>query len=380
MWTVNFRTTIGGIERFVDGLARALPPRGLDVTVVANRDDDALVESEWVDGVRVVRLPFHRALSSGRPEAVAELRGRVVALKRRLRIDLVHLQTRSAGTLFHLESNRRHPLPTVLTMHTGPQAPHRDGRAETVGRAIVRGADWICCVSHAVRADLQEVEGDAAIVRSSVVYCGIKEPAAAPAPRPLREPRLLCLGRLADEKGYDVALAALPAVLARWPGARLIVAGDGPAGERLRAQADVLRVTGSVDFAGWIAPADTAALINTASLVLVPSREESLGLVAVEAALLERPVVGTRVQGLPEAVDDGVTGLLVAHGDSAALAGAVLQVLDRPDLAASMGRAGRRMALERFGWTRCVNAYEALYRQIVEEGGHGRSRQAVAAE
>jgi glycosyltransferase involved in cell wall biosynthesis len=380
MWTVNFRTSIGGIERFVDGLARALPPRGVEVTVIANRDDDALPESEWADGVQVVRLPFHRALASGRPEAVAELRGRVVELKRGLPIDLVHLQTRSAGTLFHLESQRRHPLPTVLTMHTGPQAPHRDGRTETVGRTIVRDADWICCVSHAVRADLREVEGDAALVRSSVVYCGIREPAVPPAPRLAGEPRLLCLGRLSDEKGYDVALAALPAVLVRWPGARLIVAGDGPARERLGAQAEELRIAGSVDFAGWTAPVDTAALINAASLVLVPSREESLGLVAVEAALLERPVVGSRVEGLPEAVDDGVTGLLVARDDPEALAGAVLRVLDRPDLAASMGRAGRRLALERFGWTRCVNAYEALYRRIVEEGGHGRAGQAVAAE
>jgi glycosyltransferase involved in cell wall biosynthesis len=140
-----------------------------------------------------------------------------------------------------------------------------------------------------------------------------------------------------------------------------------------------LRIAGSVDFAGWTAPVDTAALINAASLVLVPSREESLGLVAVEAALLERPVVGSRVEGLPEAVDDGVTGLLVARDDPEALAGAVLRVLDRPDLAASMGRAGRRLALERFGWTRCVNAYEALYRRIVEEGGHGRVGE-VAAE
>jgi glycogen(starch) synthase len=380
MWTVTFRTTVGGIERFVDGLARALPPRGVDVTVIANRDDDALPESEEVDGVRVLRLPLHRALSGGQPEAIARLRRQVVDLKRQWPVDVVHLQTRSAGTLFHVEAHRLEPRPTVLTMHTGPQAPHRDGRTETIGHALLGSVDWICCVSRAVWADLYSVAGDAVLDRSSVVYCGVKEPAAAPAPRPIDPPRLLCLGRLVEEKGYDIAVAALPAVLARWPSARLIVAGDGPAGDALRRQADALGIAGSVDLTGRVDPADTAALMGAASLVVVPSREESLGLTAVEAAMHERPVIATRVQGLPEAVEDGVTGRLVEPGDPGALARAILDLLGRPDVADGMGRVGRRLALRRFGWTRCVDEYEALYRRVVDGRRHGRFGQTLAAE
>jgi glycosyltransferase involved in cell wall biosynthesis len=180
---------------------------------------------------------------------------------------------------------------------------------------------------------------------------------------------LLCLGRLVELKGFDIAMTAFRGVLSRWPAARLIVAGDGPGREDLRRQAAALALEGSVDFTGFIAPRDTAALINAATAVIVPSRKESLGRVAVEAGLMARPVVAAAVGGLREAVVHGVNGLLVAPDDSEALCGAVLQLLARPEAADAMGAAGRIRAREMFSWTDCVDDYDARYRRLMEDAG-----------
>ncbi|MEO8084725.1 MAG: glycosyltransferase family 4 protein, partial [Ardenticatenales bacterium] len=131
--------------------------------------------------------------------------------------------------------------------------------------------------------------------------------------------------------------------------------------ERLAA---TLGVASAVEFVGRVAPQDVPALINTASLVVVPSRwDEPFGLVALEAALMERPVVATRVGGLVEAVEHGITGLVVDKEDPEALADAIVALLEDCPTADRMGRAGRTRARDRFGWSRCVDEYDRLYQQ-----------------
>src|SRR5690606_37383613 len=106
------------------------------------------------------------------------------------------------------------------------------------------------------------------------VHCGVPDPGPVAAPRPLVTPRLLCLGRLVETKGFDVAVSALALLRHRWPSARLIVAGDGPALRSLQEQAAQLGVAGFVDFIGALAPHDVGAVLNASTVVLVPSRRE----------------------------------------------------------------------------------------------------------
>jgi glycosyltransferase involved in cell wall biosynthesis len=102
--------------------------------------------------------------------------------------------------------------------------------------------------------------------------------------------------------------------------------------------------------------------VNTVSVVAVPSRwDEPFGLVALEAALMARPVVAARVGGLPEVVEDGRTGLLVEREDAHALAEALVCLLRDPAAADRMGVVARARASALFGWDRCVNEYERLY-------------------
>jgi glycosyltransferase involved in cell wall biosynthesis len=100
--------------------------------------------------------------------------------------------------------------------------------------------------------------------------------------------------------------------------------------------------------------------------VLIPSRViEGFGLVAMEAAMMGRPVVATRSGGLPEVVIDGQTGLIVERDDSNALAAAIAYLVDHPDMAAQMGRAARNRAQTIFDWERHIDAFDELYRRLI---------------
>src|SRR5262249_42583718 len=148
------------------------------------------------------------------------------------------------------------------------------------------------------------------------------------------------------------------------PSARLVIAGDGPERAKLQQQVIQLRLANSVEFVGSVPPATVAHLIAQATLVVVPSRVEGFGLVALEAALMARPVVATRVGGLPEVVVHGQTGLLVEDDDNRALAVAIALLLDQPDTAKQMGRAACDRARQEFDWERHVSAYDTLYRKL----------------
>jgi len=186
-----------------------------------------------------------------------------------------------------------------------------------------------------------------------------------------RAPVLLFAGRLVHDKGADVALAVMAHVAERRPDARLVVIGDGPERARLEAQARALGIRGRVHFAGH--QSEPGPWYRLASVVLVPSRREALGMVAVEAMAAARPVVASRVGGLPEVVVEGVTGLLPAPVKDVAqiedldprpLAGAVLALLAEPERAGALGAAGRRRYEAHFRIEDCVRRYEQAYEHL----------------
>jgi glycogen(starch) synthase len=200
-----------------------------------------------------------------------------------------------------------------------------------------------------------------------VIYDGLDPLTMSPAPLEFDPPRLLCVGRLAPEKGFELALSAFASLVERFPSARLIVGGDGPERASLVQQAADLGISSRVDFVGWVAPKRVQVLMNSATIVVLPSWTEGLPLVATEAAQVARPVVATRVGGMPEVVLHGETGLLVEPGDSAALAAAITSLLEDPRRARAMAEAARRRADDLFGLDSCIGAYDALYRGLIEE-------------
>jgi glycogen synthase len=200
---------------------------------------------------------------------------------------------------------------------------------------------------------------------SSVVYSGLEAPLRALRPLPLETPRLLCVGRLVPDKGFETALGAVARLVPRFPRLRLVIAGDGPLLSELQVQASALGVSQFVEFLGWVAEDQVLELMNDVTLVVMPSRREGLPLVAIQAAYMGRPVVATRVGGLPEVVIHGETGLLVEPGDETALVDAIASLLEHPETASELGSSAARRARERFHPERYLAAYEALYRNLV---------------
>jgi glycogen(starch) synthase len=226
----------------------------------------------------------------------------------------------------------------------------------------LRSADYVTCCSEDLLEQLckriPELCG-----RSRVIYNGL--PAHSAAPRKLNSKiELLCVGRLVPEKGFDLALEAFEKLCARYPDARLTLAGDGPERKALEHRAERLGIRDRIEFLGWVAPDSIPERMNRASLLLMPSRREGLPLVAIEASLVGLPIVATNVGGLPEVIDAGSTGLLVPPEDSSALTKAMVSILEDPKRARAMGEAARGRALERFDLQTQVDAYDGLYRKL----------------
>jgi glycosyltransferase involved in cell wall biosynthesis len=187
---------------------------------------------------------------------------------------------------------------------------------------------------------------------------------------------VLFVGRLTPHKGVDVLIRALP------PDARLTVIGSEGHDSRPpeRNYPELLRslaIGRRVEFRGAVDDDELARRYRTAAVVVVPSVErtwygrriavsELLGLVALEAMASGTPVIASRVGGLPEIVEEGVTGYLVPPGDVPALRARITAVLAEPAGAARLGENGRRRVLSELTWDRCAERCLAAYRELLE--------------
>ncbi len=366
-WSEQFWPNIGGVEVWASRLLPALSERGYEFTVVTAHGGLDLPHTGTYKGIPIYRFPFWTALASNDVHLLMELKRRVGQLKRSFAPHLVHLSFTGPSAYFQLLTAHAHPAPLLISIHDFSES--QIGGADTVvGRTLTSG-DCVHTFSTAMLAEARRLAPDI-IPRSFVIYHGHDAPRLLPAPLPFDPPRLLCLGRLVHGKGFDLAVTVFCAILHRFPEARLAIAGVGPARPVLERQVAELGLADRVDFLGWVEFENMPALFNSATIVLMPSRMvEGFGLVALEAALMARPVVATRVGGLPEAIADGKTGVLVERDDSHALAEAITYLLDHPEVATRMGEAARRRAQELFSWTRHVDAFDAVYRRLVKADG-----------
>lgn len=207
--------------------------------------------------------------------------------------------------------------------------------------------------------------------RVHLVYNGVPDaaspPGAAPAPPPPARPlRIGLIGRLDPVKGQDIALQAL-ASLRRTGPAQLLLAGAGPAAwtDWLRAQALRLGVAPWVDFLGQVD--NVPALLAGLDVVIAPSRREALSLALIEAAAAGRPTVAARVGGIPEVVQDGISGLLVPPDDADSLCRAVGTLAHDAPRREALGRAARMVYESRFTVGAMGEAVESVYRQAQEQ-------------
>jgi len=362
-WSPLFRPYIGGLENFAAQLVPALRLRGHEILVVTSHDYLELPDDGEFNGIQIRRFHFRDALGDTRLNRLMKLRHDVALLKRDFAPSLIHVNANfSVADCFHVLTAHAYPAPTVITLHN--QWREEKKEADTTLAQAMTNADWVTCVSQAslcqARAVLPKITD-----RSSVIYNGLEVPVVPPTPLPWKPPRLLCLGRLSREKGFDLAFTAFASIADRFPDLRMTIAGDGPERKYLESETVRLGLSSKVDFLGWVPPDGVPALINRATIVILPSRSEGLPLVVAEAGFMSRPVVATRVGGLPEIVRHQETGMLVDKDDSKELGEAIAFLLGQPNVAVEMGQKARSRALELFNFSSFVDAYDALYRRVV---------------
>jgi glycosyltransferase involved in cell wall biosynthesis len=304
----------------------------------------------------------------------------VLRLIRRERVALVHTHTSKAGFVGRLAAWLARVPIVVHTPHGhifyGYYGPVATSVFVALERLAARLTDRIIVLTErGVEEHL--ARGIGRREQFSVIPSGVDLEAVrqrAPAYEAARgrlgvdpETRLVVgLGRLVPVKGFQVLVRALPLILAVVPSARLLLVGDGPLHADLVAEAQALGVGDRLEMAG--AQLDPVPFLAAADLVVVPSLNEGMGRVLVEAMALARPVVATRVGGIPAVVVEGETGSLVPPGDPPTLARAVSELLKDHGLRQRMGEAGRRRA-EQFSLAVMESRLLDLYRGLCAEKG-----------
>lgn len=282
---------------------------------------------------------------------------------RAFRPDILHVHCFGPNGVYALALHRRTRTPLIVTSHGETVADDRAvfTRSATLRAALRRAIAAATATTAPSEFVLEDLRRNHGLSGGTVVSNGV-----GPAPSVSTEgggsPEgryLLGVGRLGRMKGFDLLIDAFGgAELER--DIRLVIAGEGPELEGLRAQANRLGLVDRVEFAGRLDAAAVARAMSGALAVVVPSRVEAFGIVALEAWRSGAALVMTRRGGGPGFVRDEIDGLLVDPEDGAALAAALVRVSTDGSLRSRLGSAGRTRVVE-FTWERVARAYAELY-------------------
>jgi glycosyltransferase involved in cell wall biosynthesis len=352
-------TTAGGTGRHVAMLAEGCAGRGRAVRVFGPASTRSLFPGASFEAVDIADRPRPAADAA----AVRSLRGLLADFGP----DVVHahgLRAASVAALARARSGRSRPA-LVVTVHNVPPSGTVPGVIyQTLERLTARRADAVLCVS-ADLADRMRRAG-ARDVALAVVPA---PPAAVPSAEDIGQARadigaagrpvVLAVGRLAPQKGFDVLIEAMTRLRARNPAPLLVIAGEGPLAGQLAAQSEA--AGGDVRFLG--ARTDIPALLGAADVVAVPSRWEGQPLIVQEALRAGRPLVASRVGGIPALTGENAA-LLVPAADPGELASAVLSVLADQALAARLGAAAQARAQALPTAAQAVDAALELYSRL----------------
>ena len=374
------RLNVGGPALHVTYLARGLAERGYETTLVAGdvaRGEASMSFVAEQAGVEIVTLPgLSRELSPVR-DALAAFR--LARLIRKLRPDVVHTHTAKAGAVGRTAALLAWPRRPVVvhTFHGHVLRGYFGTGGTLVFRAIetllARASDRLIAVSPEVRDELVALHV-APRERFSVVRLGIEleprvrfdgDPDEVRRRHGIPEGKFVVgwFGRMTAVKRTDDLLTMLAGVRERGVDALLLLVGDGDDRERLEQRAHDLGLARSCLFLGY--QEDVAPWYAICDAVVLTSASEGTPVTIIEALAAGRPVVATKVGGVPDVVDEGETGFLVRPHDTHALAERLEILAGDPVRRRAMGELGRARMLERYAVERLVDDVDALYRELL---------------
>jgi glycosyltransferase involved in cell wall biosynthesis len=240
----------------------------------------------------------------------------------------------------------------------------------------VAAARFVVCVSDFTRSQLMRTVAEEHWPKLRVVHCGVDPRVfdADPARHAAGEAgrlRVLVVARLVQGKGHALLLEAIAALARRGVDVHLDVVGDGPKHAALARIATRLGVTQLVTFRGSIGQDDIREEYRRSDVFCLPSFAEGVPVVLMEAMAMGLPVVASDIMGIPELVEDGVSGFLVRPGRADTLVDALAALAAEPALRAAMGASGRRRVLAAFNVDRSARELEGILRDALEPVGGG---------
>ncbi|MFT5112892.1 MAG: glycogen(starch) synthase [Parasphingorhabdus sp.] len=361
-WCESYWPYIGGVERFAMRLLAQLSSLGHEVMVVTSHGSLCLPDSDEYQNVKVQRFDFQQALQMRDVKQIFAIRKRLSGLKHEFKPDVVHINFQDPSVFFHLNTHDSWPAPTLLTIH-GEYKNCQAGPETLLGR-LFKNVEAINCVSQALIQDTLDLAPHTNN-RISLIYNAIPEAEIERTEINSGSQRLLCVGRMVEDKGFDIAIKAFALTLKDYPHTKLTFASDGPERSKLQRLTNTLGLSHAVDFLGWVDQRHLNLLYQGAITVIMPSRwREGFGLVALEAAMHGRPVIASNQGGLPEVVVDGETGLLVSTENPIELAQAINQLLLSPGLATRLGNRAWKLAQSRFSFAEHIDQYVKTYEAI----------------
>lgn len=357
----------GGAEEHVFSLLAGLPPDRFQVTLVCPPLAYPLFKRLEADHLRVACLHLHKFSQFSAMRQLASILWRE-------KIEIAHAHQFGA-TLFLAPIARVCRVPRVVeTVHV--REAWRRGwlkRSFLIDRLVYILVDRLIAVSKAISTFLIE-DKHCHPSKIALIYNGrdLNHYRAAGGGDAVRREfgvapsdlLLVHVGRMSPQKGHAVLFKALPAVVQKFPQTKVLLVGEGDLSESLQNIVKRMELENRVVFAGF--RSDIPRFLEAADLVVLPSLFEGLPLIAIEAAGVSRAMVATAVDGTPEIVLDGQTGLLAPPDDSDRLADAIVKLLGDEPLRRQMGIAARRHAEEFFTIKQQVDRTVELYESLVK--------------
>jgi glycogen(starch) synthase len=361
-WAERIFPEIGGIETFTRLLMQGMQNRGHEVEIIGSSLSTPSTTQDAEYGFTIRRFPFAHAFKNHNLHQIKSILKQVIQAIDSFHPDLIHLNTFLTSSFYFLRIPRHKRPKTLLTLHTEIAQTET---ARHLQSQIIKNVDFVVGVSETTMSSYLELFPELR-KRSEVIYNSVDAPQVKPKDIIFSPPTILALGRLRPIKGFDIAIKTFPSVLSKFPTGELIIAGEGEERENLEVLVHRLNLDSSVTFKGYVPNNQIADLYNQATIVIVPSRYEQFGLVAVEAGQMERPVVASRVGGLQEIIDHNKTGLLVPPNDSDSLAKSILSLLEHPDTARQYGRNARKRVNRMFSFQQFLDSYEKAYWDVIK--------------
>lgn len=358
---------IGGIETMVTELSQFYRRQGVESVVLTKKWPTILTEEDYYEDTKI-----YRVVSARTETEFSNIIEWAKNNENKIKADIIHvIGVRRPLPLIGLLLSRHWNVPLISTI-AGSEIPNiGDSETEKVWnegkgmmKPVLEFSSIITCVSKALENDLQRIVPSLNYIKT--VYAGIDTALINSVLCTETENNyIVSLRRLTTSKGVDILIRAFKDIVNDYPQTRLLIAGEGPEEENLKTLSRDLNLDHVIKFIGTVSLTRAISLLKGAICTVVPSISEGGGLVNIEAQAAFCPVVASRVGGIPEYVQDGVSGLLFESNNLKDLTDKVKIIISNAPLRNKLIQGGIEHA-RKFSWDVLAPQYLALYNEMID--------------